>query len=397
MTRNSEEKYTSELRYRMVKARRWIIRRLIRDLVGWEPLENPANGYTIVLGCNVPLARMISCNLKFLSRQDLSSVDRIIVVLDRPRDQMADDVEPAVRSRYPSLPLDFLYYGERQRQVCDLIGWPWVQSWLSWSMGIRQVRTKYALLHDFDAMLLRSDIMEERYRSIRKRGHQYVGVRFYEGNGVIPDDRLVTTFELMFDAQYVRKAFEPIDLFNHVTRHKGRRVDFDTFLHAQSLSGAASTLPIPEEDLVHPSQLICQFEDFRLGRRAIPPSNNLMLVPYFLYAGDEPQLLRRLTLDLEEKRGHAVELFGKSLRIAELHPGQLEWIAKQAFRLERAAVGEVRGEVQRYFTAVDEFIARANGGAPVLEASPGAGLGSHSDKDATSPPIDARWSGDVQP
>jgi hypothetical protein len=366
MAGESQEKYTSELRYWTVKLRRLVIRRLIRNLTSWGRLQSPKDGYTIVVGCNAPLVRMISCNLRFLARQDLSNVDKIFLVVDRPRDQLVEDVEPVMRERFPSLPLEFLYYGKRQRTVCRLIAWPWVQSWLSWSIGIGQVRTKYALLHDFDAMLLRPDILEERYRSIRQRNHQYVGVRFYGGNGVAHDDGLAATFELVFDAQYVRNTFKPLDLFNHVTRFRGRRVDFDTFLHAQSLAGTASTLPIPEEDMVHPSQLICQFEDFRGGRREIPPSNNLLLVPYFLYAGDEPQLLRDLTVELERDQGRAIQFFGRPLDISTLDPDHLRWIAKQALRLEKASVGEPRDEVRRYFAAVDAFVARATGRPPAL-------------------------------
>jgi hypothetical protein len=366
VNQRSDVKDPTEWGYRAVQIRRWAIRRLISGLASWRPLPAPSDRVTIVIGCNVALARMISCNLRFLSRQDLSHVDRILIVLDRPRAQMEDDVEPGVLARFPSLPLEFLYYDDRQRRTCRLIGWPWVQSWLSWSIGIGHARTRYVLLHDFDAMLLRPDIVEERYRGIRERGDQYVGVRHYEGNGVVADDGLVTTFELVFDAEFVRRTFRPLDLFNQVTRFRGRRVDFDTFLHAQSRDGSASTLPVTEDDMVHPSQLICQFEDFRLGRRAIPASNNLLLIPYFLYAGDEPALLRRLTAELERNEGREVSFFGRPLDVSRLGEEHLRWIAKQARRLEIAATGEVRSEVARYFAAADRFVARAAGREPAL-------------------------------
>jgi hypothetical protein len=312
---------------------------------------------------------MISCNLKFLAQQNLEHAEKIFIVLDRPRSQMPDDIEQPVRERFPTLPLHFLYYDRLQTAVCNAIRWPWVQCWLSWAMGIAQVGTRYAVLHDFDAMLLRPGILEERYQTIRERKHEYVGVRFYDGNCVMPEDGLATTFELVFDAAHVRNTLRPLHLFSHVRRYKGRRVDLDTFLHAQTLGGTSSALPIVEEDMVHPSQLICQFSDFLQGRRSIPRSNNLLLIPYFLYVGDEPQMLRRVTVDLERNTGSTIPYFGKPLDISPLDPDLLRWLAKQAFRLERAVVGEVRPEVSRYFRAIDRFVARAAGREASLDAA----------------------------
>lgn len=361
MESRGREKYESEPQYLAVKLRRSVIRQLIRPLTRWKRLDNPREGYSIVIGCNVPLVRMISCNLRFLSQQNLEHAEQIFIVLDRPRDQMPDDIEDAVRQRFPSLPLRFLYYGRLQSAICGAIGWPWVQCWLSWALGIARVGTRYAVLHDFDAMLLRPGILEERYQAIRARQHQYVGARFYDGNGVTPEDGFATTFELVFDAAHVRNTLRPIDLFSHVTRYKGRRVDLDTFLYAQSLGGTASVLPILEEDMVHPSQLICQFSDFLEGRRGVRKSNNLLLVPYFLYAGDEPDVLRSVTAELERNVGSTISYFGKPLDLSGLDPDLLRWLAKQAFRVESAIAGDVRPEVSRYFTAIDRFVARAAG------------------------------------
>ena len=369
MSGHLPEKYSSDLEFRKVQARRWVIRRFIRNLTAWKPLENPREGYTVVIGCNVPLARMLACNLRFLARQDLRNLDKVLVVMDRPRDQIPEDIESLMRGKFPSLPLEFVYYNSRQRRACNLIAWAWVQCWVSWTLGIGAARTKYVLLHDFDAMLVRPSIIEERYQSIRERGHQYLGMCHYNGNGVVEADRLIGTFELMFDAEFIRNNFQAIDLFNHVTKFHGRRVDFDTFIYVQSQRGVGSTVVIREEDMVHPSQLISHFEDLRMGRHAVPPSNGLLLVPLFLYVGEEPEMLRELTVEMERMHGRTVSFFGKRLDVAGLEPDLLKWLAKQAFRLDTASVGEVREEVRRYFRAADRFIAHANGRSPVLEGS----------------------------
>lgn len=355
------EKYRGELSFRTTQARRALVRGLIGGIVDWNHCPATAPGYTVIIGCNSPLIRMLACNLRFLAMQDLRSVERVLVVIDRPRASLPDDAEPAMRARFPSLPLEFLYYTPHQRRVCDLVGWPWVQSWLSWSIGIAETRTHHAMLHDFDAMLLRPHIMQDRFRAIAEREVQFLGVKYYQGNGVVPGDGLVTTFELLFDVDHVRGSHSPLDLFNHVTRHQGRRVDFDTFLRVQTLGGKILAVPVDEEDMVHPSQLICQFEDFRLGRRAIPATNGLPLIPYFLFAGDEPAVLRAMTERFEGGTGRIVDFMDGRLDLSGLPPVHLRWLAKQAYRLEAALAGETRPEVRRYFDALDAFISRASG------------------------------------
>jgi hypothetical protein len=363
-----KEKYRSELEFRLTQMRRLPIRRMIGKLTQWDPLERPKEGYSIIIGCNTRLARMLGCNLKYLAQQDLRHLDKVLVILDRPRDELADDIEDVIRSRFLTLPLEFVYYNKMQRWVCDTIRWPWVKSWLSWSIGAGRLNTRYAFLHDFDAMLLRSDIIEERFHTICERGHEYVGVRFYDGNGVVLNDELATTFELMFDAQFVRRTFVPLDLFNHVTRFKGRRVDFDTFLFAQSRHGKASTLPVSEQDMVHPSQLICNFEELVTARHPVPGSNSLLLVPYFLFAAEEPEVMAHLTRDLENGDGPSVPFFGKSLDLSAMDSQLFRWIVKQGYRLERREAGHTRDAVRRYFSAADKFIARVGQRHPILES-----------------------------
>jgi hypothetical protein len=309
---------------------------------------------------------MLGSNLRFLSQQNLSHVAQILVVLDRPRASIPDDIEPVMRARFPKLPLEFHYYNHVQRAVCSTIRWPWVQCWLSWSIGIEKLNTKYALLHDFDAMLLRRDIVEERFLAIRERNHEYVGVRFYSGNGIASEDGFATTFELIFDAQFVRQRFVPLDLFNHVLRFGGRRVDFDTFLYAQSIAGKASTLEVAETDMVHPSQVITHFESLLHCPHRVPPANNLLMVPYLLFVSDEPAVMQQMTRDLEQGEGCMVPFFGTSIDLSGINPALLQWLAKQAYRLERSSTGHIRDEVTRYFAAADKFIASATGRQRVL-------------------------------
>lgn len=345
-------KYTNPVKYTLVKAQRAVLRAVLAPLVKWKPIELPEEGYTIIIGAHGDLPSLLIANLRCLCRVDLSGLKQVIVVFDRPRAEMAVDVEALAADEFAGLPLTFLYYTARQRFVSRAINWGWVNSWMSWCKGIAAVRTRYAMLHDFDAMLLSPDFVESRYRAIRDRDVAYLGVRYYEGNGVEPADELVTTFELMFDAAYVRDTLKPIDVFNHVRVFNGRTVDFDTFLEAQSRGGAKDTIAANLDDMVHPSQMICQYVMHMTGDRRLPlASNNLMLLPYFLFVGGDERTLNDMTEQMA-RPSNGVKLFGKPASPSALAPAHRAWLVKQACHLECALVGKVRPEVAAYFKAM---------------------------------------------
>jgi hypothetical protein len=208
------------------------------------------------------------------------------------------------------------------------------------------------MLHDLDALLLEPATLRRHYAAVRAGDAEYLGVKYYTGQGLVPDDRLVTTFELMFDADFVRSRFRPIDLFNNVRRFEGRRVEFDTFLHAQSVAGRRKVLPIDEESMVHPSQMICQYVDHVNGRPVPPGTSNVLMIPYYFEIGGDPGPLRDALGQLRGGKGPRVRVFGRETDASKLTPAHARWYAKQAGRLERALHGETRPEIREYFDAI---------------------------------------------
>ena len=95
----------------------------------------------------------------------------------------------------------------------------------------------------------------------------------------------------------------------------------------------------------------------------------LLLVPYFLFAAHEPDVMVQLTQDLENGAGSSVSFFGKALELSAMAPDRFRWIVKQAYRLERSDSGCIRDAVRRYFMAADKFIARAGKRDSVLDSS----------------------------
>lgn len=352
-------KYASVAKYHLARAKWSAVRAMLGAMSGWSPIENAEDGYTIVIGCAAGLLPILSANLEVLSRQDLRDCREILCVVDAPRERLAEDIEPRVRERWGSLPLRFLYYTRWQHRVLNWLGYPAGFCWFSWQLGLGRVRTRHVLLHDFDAFPLRPGLIRERYMRAKEGAVQWLGQRYYQGNGVERSDGLVTTFEMVLDAELVRRSCRPIELFNRVTTFRGRTVEFDITLEAQSRFGRSEALDMPEEELVHPSQVVHQFTELtHIEGYVPPPRNRLPFVPYLLYLGEGGGVLASATAGLDARS--TFELGGREVSLRVTDPEHVTWLRKQAGLIEAALFGEMRAEVAAYFDAVEAAVGRVS-------------------------------------
>lgn len=338
-------------RFLRKRALRLGMRTLIRPLISWKRLDTPAVGYTILIGCTQRLVSMIWANLSMLDRCDLTGCDQVLIGIDSLPGELGIDLDARAKEVAPHLNVRFLYYTPLQAKVTRLINWGWIYSWLNWSKGIAQTRTRYAFLHDFDALLLDPRIIRDRWDLIRSMNIEYLGHSYYDGHGVSPADKMVTTFELMFDAQNVRNNHKPIELFNTMARFKGRRVEFDTFLNAQSKGGKRFSTPIAREDMVHPSEMIVQFVDFNAGRDRTPAKNNLMMIAYYQAVGGDFALLDDLSAQMASGK-RVVTLWGRPLDLSKMSWIHADWLRGQGFQVEEHLGHGVRPQVRKFFDSL---------------------------------------------
>lgn len=330
----------------MKQTYRAALRGLIAPFASWTPLEQPEPGYTVIIGCNWPLAKVLLANLECINRQKRDHLKEIIVVFDRPADRIPVPIEQLTRQRFPSLPIRFIYYPSLTAKFFETIDWGWTYAWLSWSKGIAASKTRWVMLHDFDAMLLRTDILEERYALVTQEDVQWCGTRWYGGTG---REQTVTTFEMMLDAQFVRNSYRPVDLFNNLKWVGNELIDFDTTLYAQTLGGKKSVHPIELEDMVHPSQTICQFTYLKSNAKYIGPEmNNLPMIPYMLHMGGDEKALETAVQGLAASNGMSFELFNRTVRLDRITDAHRQWIRKQVLRLEEFVSGDTRPLVEQY-------------------------------------------------
>lgn len=333
---------------------RALLSRRIAPLVRWQPLANPEPGYTAIIGCNRELTGLLLANLRMLGDQRHTNLREVLLVIDGTPAEVGFDVAQRAKTLAPRLPVRVLHYNDHQRELSRKLDWPWVYSWLSWSIGIANTTTQHAMLHDLDALLLNPNVFEHHYEQIRARNVQYLGISWYDGLGVIESDRLARTFELMFDAQFVRQHFRPIELFNKMYSLGGRRVEFDTFLYAQLRKGTRDIIPLPAEDMVHPSQMVTHYVEYRNRRHRVPDNNNILMIPYYNHVGGDPSLVLDITAQLRAGSHAAIKLWNSTLDVTRISPVHRAWLKKQSLRVENAISPQgPRPDVLAYFNAIE--------------------------------------------
>ena len=337
------------LKLQAKKLKRLPMNLMLRDLVTWESQDVPAAGYSVAIACMRELAPVAVANLRMCARLNKNRIYDMILVFDCPVDQIPAVVVDAVREVSSSVVVQLIGYEESQQRIVRWFNWGWVYSWMSWCLAIRHARTRAVIIHDLDAMPIDSNLFEQIYDHWAEEKSEFCGIHRYVGNGVTEEMGLVTTFELALDAAYVRQRFRPFDLFNKLRLVDGRIVDFDTMLYAQWRSPRRAVRPINESQLVHPSQLICQYTDLISGRSNFRSRGHMLpVLVYFMYLGGDATLLTSAGQHLAEEGAQSLPLFGREAYIDGVTCELWAWMEKQIRQVEQVCFGKTRPEVEAY-------------------------------------------------
>ena len=316
---------------------------MIRNLVRWEKQGPPEPGYSVVIACMRELAPVAIANLRLCALLNNSRLHELLLVFDCPTEQIPQSVRDAVKETSSSVSVQLIGYTDQQHQVAKRINWGWVYAWLSWSLALGQIKTRGAIIHDLDAMPLSPNIFDEIFDHWAQHGAEFCGIRPYSGSGVEDYMGLVRTFELALDVAFVRRTFQPFDLFNKLKIVDGRVIDFDTMLDAQRLSPRRVVEPIEEAQLVHPSQLICHYTNLVSGRTDFRDQQHMLpVLAYFMYLGGDPDPLTAATPHIADIHSEKMPFFGKTAFINGILPQGWAWMEKQIRRMEQHCFGETR-------------------------------------------------------
>jgi len=332
------------------RLRRRLLTRSLEGLVEWAPLRDPEPGYTIVIGCVTDLSGIALANLKALGCCDLTGCAELLLVFDRPLAEVhvLNDLPESVAGT----PVRVLGYDAHQARTARRIGWGWVYSWMSWSIGVGAARTRAVCLHDLDAMPLSRDLFVRLFAEFERSGAIFQGVRPYSGNGLAEADGFVTTYEMILDACVLRKQARAIEAFSRFGKRGGAWVDYDTFLYLEERLGGRHLYEVDAVELFHPSQLLCQYTDHLNDPDRLPPGGgNLALLSYLLHLGGESQPMEAVERALS-LGGSVIPVGPRELDLAGLPPERLEWQRTQVERLETFLFDGVRPEVAAWLDSL---------------------------------------------
>lgn len=326
------------------------LRQLLRPLVRWRPLGKPLEGYSLVLGCSASLTELLDANLMMVRRQQRDHLRMLHIVFDEPANDRLIQAANHLRRAFPDLPLRFHYFTPLQSKVLAWIAWGWAYAWLSWCIGIKHARTRHVLIHDLDFLPLKQDFFLRRYQAVCEQQLHYLGMQHFAFNGFTAKDGLMVSNQLMLDAVHVRGRHRPLDLFVKQGRLNGKPVHFDLTLYAQSFSDRRALLPLRPLEIVHPSQMICQFTALMTQADYQPQQRtSLLLIPYYLYLGGHQSPLRDMARNLPSPSSGKIRFFGKLLDLSRQTPEHIRVLATMAYEVEEAMFGRVRPEIHAYF------------------------------------------------
>jgi len=335
------------------------LRLLLRPWVRWRPLRKPREGYSLVLGCAASLTDLLDANLMMVQRQRRDHLHTFHIVFDEPANDRLIHTANHLRRAFPDLPLRFHYFTPLQSKLLARIAWGWAYAWLSWCIGIRHADTRYVLIHDLDFLPLKQDFFLRRYRAIRDQRLHFLGMQHFAFNGFTAEDGLLVSNQLMFDAVHVRSMHKPLDFFVKRGRLNRRPVYFDLTLYAQLFTDRRALLPLRSLEMVHPSQMICQFTALLTQPDYQPhPRTSLLLIPYYLYLGGHHAPLRDMSQHLHTPSAGRIRFFGRLLDISQQTPEHVRVLATMAYEVEQTLFGETRPEVRAYFDRLIKLVTR---------------------------------------
>jgi hypothetical protein len=324
-------KYENYGKFAIALAYRTIVRRRLSGLVRWTKLEKPEPGCTVIVGMCSKLPGVMFANLRCLDANKWPDLKETIIAVDNVEGGVSAELVERVIKSFPALRVSFLYYTREQFAVAEKMKLPFLYAWLSWCVCFKKVTTESVLIHDYDALIL-TNALANRYLAFQKSRAKIQGIRWYDGNGVLPDDRLATTFETFVRTDWIR-GLRPIDLFNKVTNHGTRLVDYDILLDAQvrSTTDAERTqVDMELGDLAHPSQMIHQYTMFRKFPGKKQPCFALVVLPFFNFLSGDAGALGSAMSAIRNSPIDSIDLLadGSRINLSMLDTSSVDWMLK---------------------------------------------------------------------
>lgn len=347
------------------------IKRAIAPLLRWTPLSRCDDGFSIVVGVPWDLRHLLSVNLRFVSRTDLSRLTKLFIVFDRRVQPEMAEIELRIRLEYPELPLEFLHYPSAAGWVIERAHVSTFYNSMNTTLALGRCTTKYAVLHDFDLYPLRPDHFTAIVEAMRKNTWRFSGHELTHFDGLEDQDRQIGTWTLGIDVEWLRSKYRPIDCFHRVATHRGRRFNLDPFAWIQfQTQERGLTQGFDETAFCHVKNLCSTYLRF-LKRAPLQVAWRLHYLWYLEELSGDAGRLRQVVEAMNECTDGILHLdeHPADFRLAHASCGNVlrcELVAMEGFLF-----GGLRPEVGKYLDAFDRFIHRCGDVSVIRDARGG--------------------------
>ncbi len=332
------------------------VKLLLRPMLHWSRLDQPKDGYSIMLGVPWALRHLLRINLEFVSRTDLTNCHCIHVVFDRRRQSGYEKMVQETREYFPDLPLSFDHYAELPGIVVEKVNVSTFYNSLNCATLLPKIQTNYAILHDFDLYPLVPEYFEAVYKTIKKNKWHFCGLEKTTFDGLTDDDNVFGTWCLGMDVQWLRSHFKPIDIFHRVELVGPRQVTLDPFSSLELKTPKRGPVDLLDETACcHVKNLCSTFLRFSGGRPA-KIVWRLHYLWYLEYLCDMPDNFLRATEAMRAANTSILRVGSYQADFSDADPTCANVLRDELYRMEDVLFGGARPAIKQYINAFEEFL-----------------------------------------
>lgn len=357
--KRAPQRYQSSMAYLAARLKNSLRRRVLGRVSHWTPLKEPRSGYTIIIALPWQSWELTSIPLLALKRARRTRCAEIILAVNASEKSMLRrhgqwKIASMVKA-FGSLSPRIVYCTARQEVLARRVKWDGLDRWLNLVNGLSLTRTRHALLHDPETILIDREFCERHFDIATAGNHTFTGIQRDVRHESERSTDLLMTIELMIDVAAIRSLFSPVDLYHRVWVHDGQRIQSELLGDAQWRLPDASRIlhEVRPDQIVSLSPLISQWSAMKHATPQFTPqrSTPLLAVPYFRHMQGEPTDMHRACEALE-RRECAIKIDGCTVDLSNIDQPSRDLIADQIERLDAYFTGAATPEVRRYATAI---------------------------------------------
>jgi hypothetical protein len=332
------------------------VRLLLKAVLRWTPEPAWTPGYSIILGVPWHLRHLLNTNLRFIARQDRTNLRAVHCVLDRVAPDTLATMREKVLQQFPDLPLQFHCYRGFVGRVIERADVSTFYNGMNCATALQAIETRHAILHDFDLYPLAADYFERVYRQMQRDGLRFCGTEFTRFDGLTDEDRIIGTWCLGMDVEWLRRECRLVDIFHVLQRIRDRWVSLDPFSQIQFNRQPPRALVdgVERTDFCHVTNLCSSYLRFSTGR----PLAVAWRLHYLWYLehleGVRP--LSSVTDAMSRATDRFLAIDGRRIDFGDVHPTCANVLERELHQMDRALFGEVRPETAEYIAAFREFL-----------------------------------------